>query len=121
MRPLREVEGPFEHGDGLGEVSLAQRPKAHGPIGQDTAKGVIGGLGHPHPFLGGRPPLGEGAALGKGEDEETAGEHGRRRVQAEALLEQRAVETHHILAEILHRARIVPQAAVGQPHSSPAP
>ena len=32
VRPLREVEGPFEHGDGLGEVALAQRPKAHGPI-----------------------------------------------------------------------------------------
>ena len=64
MRPLREGEAAFEHGVGLGEVSLAQCQKAHGPIGQDTAKGVIGGLGHPHPFLSGCPPLSEGAALG---------------------------------------------------------
>ena len=52
VRPLREVEGPFEHRDGLGEVPLAQRPKAHGPIRHDPAVGVIGGLGNPHPFLG---------------------------------------------------------------------
>ena len=69
VRPLREVEGPFEHGYGLGEVSLAQRPKAHSPIYQDTAIGVIGSLGDLHSFLGGCLPLGEGAALGKGDDE----------------------------------------------------
>jgi hypothetical protein len=29
VRPLREVEGAFEHRDGLLEVPLAQRQKAH--------------------------------------------------------------------------------------------
>ena len=90
-------------------------PKAHGPIRQDTAVGVIGGLGNPHPFLGGRPPLGEGAALGKGAGEVAAGEHGGQSRQAEALLEQRAVETRHVLLEVLHRPTIVPQAAVDMP------
>ena len=71
MHLLREVESPFEHGDSLGEVSLAQRPTPHGPIRQDTAIGVIGSLGDLHPFLCGYLPLGEGATLGKGDDKET--------------------------------------------------
>ena len=84
---LREVEGPFEHGDGLGKLPLAQQPKANGPIRQDTAVGVIGGLGDPHPFLCRRPPFGEGAALGKVAGEEAAGKHGGQPRQAEALME----------------------------------
>ena len=85
MRPLREVEGPYEHSDSLGDVSLAQGSQAHTPIRHDTAKGVIGGLGDLYPFLGRGPPLGEGAALGKGNAEETAGERGGQPRQAETL------------------------------------
>ena len=55
MRHLREVEGPFEHGMAWG-APLAEIAKAHGPIRQDPAVGVIDGLGNPHPFLGERSP-----------------------------------------------------------------
>ena len=82
-----EGESPFESGEGLVEVALAQRPKAHGVIRQDTAVGVIGSLGNLYPFLGGRSPLGEGATLGKAVDEAVAGAHGGQSVQAEEFLE----------------------------------
>ena len=87
VRPLREVEGAFEHRDGLVEVPLAQIPKASGPIRHDLAVGVVGSLGNPPPFLRGSPPLSEGAALGKVAGEETTGEHRGQTRQAEALME----------------------------------
>ena len=76
---------------------------------------MIGGLGDPHPFLGGSPPLGESPALGKGQGEETAGLHGGQTRQAEALLEQLAMETYQGLLAVLHCPTIVPQAMVDTP------
>jgi hypothetical protein len=86
-RLLREVEGPFERRDGLGEVPLVQRPIASSPIRYNAAEGVIGGFGHPHPLFCGSDPLGEGTTLSKVFDEETAGEHGDQTGQAEVLME----------------------------------
>ena len=110
--PLRQVERPFECGEGLVEVALAQRPKAHRPIRHDTAVGVIGCLGNLHPFRCGRMPLGKGTALGQRDDEVTAGEDRGQPRQPQALLEQCPVETRHVLLEALHCPAIVPQAAV---------
>ena len=115
MHCLREVEGALEHRDGLMEVPLAQRPKAHGPIRLDTAIGVIGSLGNLHRFLGGSPPLSEGAALGEGPGEEAAGVHGGQTVHAEALMEQLTLETRHVLLKALHRPTIISQAVVDIP------
>jgi hypothetical protein len=95
------------------EVALAQRPKAHGPGRHDTAIGVIGSLGNLFPFFAGRPPLGKGAALGKGDDEVTAGDHGGQARQAKTLLEQCAVETRHVLLQQFYPSTIISQAAVG--------
>jgi hypothetical protein len=115
MRSLREIEGPFQHGDSLGEVTLAQRPKAHSPIRVDTAVGVIGSLGNPHRFLCGCSPLGEISALSKGKDEDTARAHRGQTMQTEALLEQFAIETRYALLQQLYRLTIGPQAAVEGP------
>src|SRR5262249_49909117 len=115
VRPLREIEGLFQHGDGLEEVSLAQRPKAHSPIRVHTAVGVISSLGNPHPFLSRRSPREEISALSKGEDEDTAGAHRGQTVQTEALLEQFAMETRYALLQQLYRLTIGPQAAVEGP------
>ena len=73
---------------------------------------MVGSLGHLYPFCGERPALGEGAALGQGDDEVTAGEHRGQPRQPEALMAQRAVETRHVLLEALHRLTIVPKASV---------
>src|SRR5207244_3172565 len=97
VRPLGQVEGPCKRGDGLGEVALAQGPKAHGPRRHDLAIGVIGSLSKPYPFLSESLPLAKGAALSKGSDKEAVGEHGGQPGQTEALLEEPAVETHHVL------------------------
>jgi hypothetical protein len=32
MRPLRKVNGPLEHGEGMVQVALAQQQKTHSPI-----------------------------------------------------------------------------------------
>src|SRR5712692_1827550 len=86
-----------------------------GPIGMDTAVGVIGGLGNPYPFLSGNPPLDEVSALSKGVDEAAARVHRSQSRQTEALIEQRAVERRHVLAEVLCRLTVVPQATIDKP------
>ena len=63
-RPVRARGWPAGH-------RLGRAPESPGPIRQDTAIGVCGRLSHLHPFLGGCPPLGEGATLGKAGGEET--------------------------------------------------
>ena len=107
MGTLHEVVEPFEDRDGLVEISFAQRQKASGPIGMDTAVRVIGGLGDPHPFLSGNPPLGKGAALGKGVSEATEGVHRSQSRQTEALIEQRAVKRRYVPLEVLRRLPVV--------------
>src|SRR5262249_36521665 len=83
-------------------------------IRHGTAKGVCGSLGDPHPFLSKLSPLSESAALGKTVDEVTAREHRGETGQTKALLEQRIVETHHVLAVALRRLAIVSQTEVGK-------
>jgi hypothetical protein len=73
MSPMREVDNSFEHKHRLGEVTLAQRPKAHRPIRQDTTIGVIGSLSNLHSFLSECSPLDEGTTLGQGGGEVAAG------------------------------------------------
>jgi hypothetical protein len=73
---------------------------------------VVGRLGQLGSFGGGRLPLGEGAALGQGGNEVTAGKHRGQSRQPEALLQERAVEARHILLEALHRPTIVPKTPV---------
>ena len=84
---LREVEGPFEHGMAWWRSPWHSDQKPTAQYARHAAVGVIGGLGNPHPFLGGRPPLGECAALGKVAGEETTGEHRGQPSQAKALME----------------------------------
>src|SRR5437016_1392576 len=81
----------------------------------DTAVGVIRGLGNPYPFLSGNPPFDESAALGEGEREAAAGMRRSQSRQAEALIEQSAVERCQVLAKVLHRLTILPQATVDKP------
>jgi hypothetical protein len=97
------------------EVPLTQQSEGHGQICQDTAVWVVGNLGGPHRFLCRRPPLSESAALGKAAGDPAAGEHRGQPRQAEALMQQLAVETHHVFLEEIQRPTIVPQAAVDQP------
>jgi hypothetical protein len=113
VHSLRQVESPFEHRDSLCKISLSQRPKAHATIRHDTAIGMIGSFGNPHPFLCKNSPLGEDAALDKTGGKVTVGLHRCQSSQTEALLQQCAVEIRHILAVALHRLVIVPPVTIG--------
>ena len=115
MCTLHEVREPFEHRDGLVDIAFAQPQKASGPIGMDTAVGVIRGLGNPYPFLSGNPAFDESTALGEAEREAAAGMRRSQSRQTEALIEQSAVERCQVLAEVLYRLTVVPQATVDKP------
>jgi hypothetical protein len=51
VRAVCQIEGPFERGNGMGEIALAQSLKARAPIRYDTAVRMISGLGDLYPFL----------------------------------------------------------------------
>ena len=60
-----EIKAAFEHGDGPGEVPLAEGEKTDTEIRMDKAVWVIDRLGDPDRFFCMCDPLGERSQLGK--------------------------------------------------------
>ena len=76
VRVLTEAHGPFEPGEGPGQVALAEGQHTHPPRGKHQAPGVSSRLGNPEPFFPEGTALGEHAQLGMAPGEVGTGDHG---------------------------------------------
>ena len=113
VRVLTEAHGPFEQGEGPGQVALAEGQQTDPPRGHHEARGVSHRLGNPEPFFPEGTALGERAQLGMAPGEVGTGGHGGQEDLAEALVAPRPVEGRHGLPEAVDRPTIVALGLVG--------
>ena len=113
VRVLTEAHGPFEQGEGPGQVALAEGQQTDPPRGKHEARGVRNRLGNPQPFFPEGPALGERAQLGMAPGEVGTGVHGGQDELAEALVAPRPLEGRHGLPEAVDRPTIVALGLVG--------
>ena len=107
VRVLTDAYGPFERGEGPGQVALAEG-RADRPLrGPHEARGVSNRLGNPQPFVPKGTALSERAQLGMAPGEVGTGEHGGQDDLTEALVAPRPVEGRHGLPEAVDRPTIV--------------
>ena len=113
VRVLTDAHGPFEQGEGPGQVALAEEQQTNPPRGNHEARGVRNRLGNPEPFFPKSTALGEPAQLGMAPGKVGTGVHGGQDNLTEALAALRPVEGRYGLPEAVDRPTIVALELVG--------
>ena len=118
MPGAAEGEATFEHGDRVGEVSLAEGQHAGALIGHGQAVGGLACLGDPYSRLRPEGAGGKGPHLGQAHEQPGMGVHREERDMAEPLLAARVGQGRDTVLKHLLRPPIVAQVVVDRPQLS---
>ena len=110
---MTEAHGPFESGEGPGQVTLAQRQHATPPRGIRMATGVSNCLDNLESFIPQGTALRERPQFGMAHGEVGTGVHGGRDDPTKALVAPCSVEGRYGLLEAVDRPTIVALELVG--------
>ena len=111
VRSLADPKAAFEHGNGLGQVPLAQGQPANTAVRLATAEGVIDGLVKLERLIPQGEALGKRAQLGQASDQPAPGEY-REQEPLKPLIAQLAGERGHVPLQDVDGLSIVAQGVV---------